>query len=127
MDTPLVTGNTEPRMPMHATDVAVVQLVVLQSASAITIVTVTSVRAKLAPVSVTLATTYPTLYGNAAVIAGPVGCSVLPVLSAVTIQLITCASSALPASAQKARPSKLNTALDVPTTPDDVRPAMLLR
>ena len=66
-------ASPAPRTPMHATDVAVVQLVVLQSASASTAVVVASVRAKLAPVSVTLATTDPTLYGNAAVIAGPAG------------------------------------------------------
>ena len=68
--TPTVPTSPAPGMPMHATDVAVVQLDVAQSASATTAVTVPSVGAKLVPVSVTLATTDATLYGDAAVAAG---------------------------------------------------------
>ena len=53
--------DPSPRMPMHATDVAVVQLLVEQSASASTAVTVESVGAKSMPARVTLAMTAATL------------------------------------------------------------------
>ena len=71
--TPTVPTSPAPGMPTHATDVAVVQLDVAQSASATTAVTVPSVGAKLVPVSVTLATTDATLYGDAAVATGAAG------------------------------------------------------
>ena len=67
---PTVPTMPLPRVPMHAADVAVVQLVVLQSASARTAVTETSVGAKIMPVSVTLAAADATLYGAAAEITG---------------------------------------------------------
>ena len=60
---PAVPLRSCPRVPMHATDVAVVQLEVLQSASASTAVTVDSVAPKLMPVKVTLAGSAPTLHG----------------------------------------------------------------
>ena len=66
----MVPSAPPPRVPMHATDVAVVQLAVLQSASAITLVTVASVGPKLMPVRVTLLVFEPTLCGAAAVITG---------------------------------------------------------
>ena len=59
-------------MPMHKTDVCVVQLLVAQLAIASTAVTVASVVAKLAPVRVTLAVMVPTLYGDDAVTTGAV-------------------------------------------------------
>lgn len=68
---PAVPTMPLPRVPMHAADVAVVQLVVLQSASPRTAVTETSVGAKIMPVSVTLAAADATLYGAAAEITGP--------------------------------------------------------
>ena len=55
---------------MHATDVAVVQLVVLQSASASRAVCVALAVPNSMPASVRLATAEPMLYGNAAVIVG---------------------------------------------------------
>ena len=68
---PTAPTRLAPAMPMHATDVAVVQLLVEQSASASTAVTVASVGAKSMPVRVTLATiAYPTLYGDDVVITG---------------------------------------------------------
>ena len=50
-----------PCIPMHLTDVCVVQLLVVQSAIASAAVNVASVRVKHAPVSVTLAITVATL------------------------------------------------------------------
>ena len=70
---PLVPIKPAPRVPTHATDVAVVQLDVAQSASATTAVTVPSLGAKLVPVSVTLATPDPALYGEATVTTGATG------------------------------------------------------
>ena len=58
---------------MHATDVAVVQLLVEQSPMATTAVTVASVGAKFMPLSVMLATSpNKTLYGDADEMIGPV-------------------------------------------------------
>ena len=54
---PEVPVKPAPRVPMHATDVAVVQLLVEQSATASTAVTVESVGAKSMPERVTLAMT----------------------------------------------------------------------
>ena len=57
-----------PRVPMHDTDVTVVQLLVAQSASASTADTVASAEAaKFMPASVMLAATEATLYGDEAV------------------------------------------------------------
>ena len=61
-----------PRMPMHPTDVCVIQLVVKQSATASVMVTVASVEPNCAPASVTLAIMVATLYGDNAVITGSV-------------------------------------------------------
>ena len=60
-DSPEVPVVPTPRMPMHATDVCVVQQLVEQSAIATKAVTVASVEAKSIPVSVTLAVTEATL------------------------------------------------------------------
>ena len=69
--TPAVPASPAPRVPMHDTDVAVVQLAVPQSASATAAVTVVSDTTKFSPASVTLATADTTLYGDTAVITGP--------------------------------------------------------
>ena len=62
-----------PWLPTHATDVAAVQLLVAQSASASTIVGVLLTRPKLMPASVTLTVAAEArLYGCADVSAGPV-------------------------------------------------------
>ena len=55
---------------MHAADVAVVQLLVAHSASAIMAVTVASAGAKFMPVSVTMEETEATLYGDDSVSTG---------------------------------------------------------
>ena len=60
-DSPEVPVVPTPRMPMHATDVCVVQLLVEQSAIATKAVTVASAGAKSMPVSVTLAVIEATL------------------------------------------------------------------
>ena len=54
---PPVPTRPRPRMPMHAADVAVVQLLVAQSASAKTAVNVACAGAKFMPSSVTLTET----------------------------------------------------------------------
>ena len=56
--------------PVHATDVAVVQLVVLQSATASTAVCVSFAAPNSMPASISVANPKPTLYGDAAVMAG---------------------------------------------------------
>ena len=61
-----------PRAPMHATDVAVVQLVVLQSARARTDVCVASATLNSTPSKETLAVPEQTLVGVVVVIAGAV-------------------------------------------------------
>ena len=67
-------GMPGPRIPMHTTDVYVIQLLVVQSAIARsrTAFTVASLGAKFAPVSVALAITVATLKGINAVMAGAV-------------------------------------------------------
>jgi len=55
---------------MHVADVAVVQLLLAQSARASMAVAVASVGAKFVPISVTLAMTETTLYGDDAVKTG---------------------------------------------------------
>ena len=60
-----------PRLPMHATDVTVVQLAVLQSASASRAVGVTSEMPKLMPVKETVDGADPRLCGDAEVMTGP--------------------------------------------------------
>ena len=60
-----------PGVPMHATDVAVVQLVVLQSASARTAVTVASTVPKFMPASETLARAERELEGDNEMSTGP--------------------------------------------------------
>ena len=67
---PMVPIKPAPRVPMHATDVVVVQLVVEQSARDITATGEASVGAKFVPVNVTLTTPDPTLWGAAAVTTG---------------------------------------------------------
>ena len=67
---PAVPTSPSPRMPMHAADVAVVQLLVAQLASANTAVNVASAGAKFMPVRVTLAVADATLYGEDAARAG---------------------------------------------------------
>ena len=57
-------------MPMHAADVAVVQLLVAQSASASTAVEVESAGPKFVPVRVKLTEADATLYGDDAVRTG---------------------------------------------------------
>ena len=52
---PATPGMPGPRIPMHTTDVCVIQLLLEQSSIKSTAVTVASVEAKFAPVSVTLA------------------------------------------------------------------------
>ena len=61
---PAVPTSPSPRMPMHAADVAVVQLVVAQLASANTAVNVAYAGAKFMPVRVTLAVADTALYGD---------------------------------------------------------------
>jgi len=59
-----------PRVPMHVADVAVVQLLVAQSARASIAVAVASVGTKFVPVNVTLAEAETMLYGDDAVKTG---------------------------------------------------------
>jgi hypothetical protein len=70
---PTVPAMPPPTLPMHVTDVAVTHPAVLQPPSISRAVTVVSVGAKLMPVSVTLAASVTTLYGDTAVITGA-GC-----------------------------------------------------
>ena len=70
MVSPVVTTRPSPGMPMHAADVAVVQLVVAQLAFASTAVVVALSGAKFMPVNVTLAKPNATLYGDDADNAG---------------------------------------------------------
>ena len=67
---PTVPIDPPPRTPMHTADVAVVQLVVLQSARARTDVCVVSETPNSKPLRVTLATPEQTLYGIAVVTPG---------------------------------------------------------
>ena len=67
---PAVPTRPSPRMPMHAAEVAVVQLVVAQMACANTAVSVAYAGAKLVPIRVTLAAADATLYGEDAVKTG---------------------------------------------------------
>jgi len=95
-----------PRVPMHATDVAVVQLLVEQSAIANTAVGVTFVVAKLMPVNVTLAVIEATLYGADVVNTGAVECRDERTTRKTLIRQVK----------TERIPSKLNTADDVPAT-----------
>ena len=70
---PAVPSRQKPRVPMQATDVAVVQLVMTQLASASTAVKVRSAVAKFMPVNVTLARVEATLYGDDVVRTGADG------------------------------------------------------
>ena len=67
-----VPAISAPRMPMHATDVAVVQLLVAQLACANTAVNEAYADIKPMPFSVTLAKPSTTLYGESLVITGAV-------------------------------------------------------
>ena len=106
-----------PRVPMHATDVAVVQLLVEQSAIANTAVIVTSVVAKPMPVNVTLAVIEATLYGVDAVNTGAVEYRDERCRQEFKDKQRTTREKVIPQVETQRIPSKLNTADDVPATP----------
>ena len=122
---PAVPETLLPEDPTHAADVAVVQLAVPQSVSARLIATVTSVVAKLAPVSVVRGVPDATLYGTAEEITGADNEVVR--VSSEKAPNINRESDAKVRVKLMERPSKLNTTLDVPTDVIAVSPVVPTR
>ena len=122
---PAVPLAPAPRVPMHTTDDAVIHPDVKQSARPSTAVAVAFIGPNDMPVSVKLTTMDGTLYGDAAVTTGPA----TPVIAEVEMlgcnPRIRCESlKCLLCLASSCAPSKLNTALDVPTTSLTMTPAV---